>query len=201
MRTLILFAKAPVPGYAKTRLIPALGEEGAATLAGKLIERTLNTASQLQDADIVLCCAPDCSHECFPQLAETWGVRLQSQVGGDLGQRMTAALDEALQQPGSAVLIGTDCPGLQAGDLETAFAHLEAGCDLVLGRTLDGGYHLIGMKQVYKALFEDMAWSTVEVCGITLQRAQAIGLQVRFTATHQDIDQPEDVQYVADLCV
>ena len=138
-----ILAKAPIPGFAKTRLIPALGDAGAATLQARLTERAVATAMAADTGPVTLWAAPDQGHPSFAQLAERFALALACQHDGDLGDRMLAALAGA---DGPALVIGTDCPALTAGHLRAAADVLRAGADAVLIPAEDGGYVLIGAR-------------------------------------------------------
>ena len=186
---LAIFAKAPIPGYAKTRLIPVLGPEGAASLQVRLTERALQVAAGADLRPVTLWCAPDTSHVSFQTLAERFGCRLRAQIGKDLGARMLAAFAEA---PRRLVLIGTDCPCLEPGDLQTAAAALREGADAVIAAAEDGGYGLIGASRAIPSLFEEMPWGTDKVAALTRERAEAAGLRLHELRSVWDVDTPED---------
>src|SRR5437868_3801239 len=104
-----IFARAPVAGAAKTRLISRLGAEGAAALHARLVERALSQALAAGLGEVTLWCAPDASHPFFADCAARFGVRLRAQRGADLGARMLHAFEVA---QGPLILIGSDCPML-----------------------------------------------------------------------------------------
>ena len=143
--SVIVMAKAPRPGYAKTRLIPALGAEGAAALAERMLDATLAHALGSGAAVVDLCCAPDTDHPAFARHAASARVRVSVQGEGDLGARMARAF-ERHAAPGRAVLmIGTDAPALDAAMLQQAARALQ-NADAVFVPALDGGYALIGLR-------------------------------------------------------
>ncbi|MDD2762107.1 MAG: DUF2064 domain-containing protein, partial [Methylomonas sp.] len=119
--TLLIFCKAPTPGLVKTRLIPALGAEQATLAHIALTRTTLNHAFERPLCPVQLYCAPDTGHGFFTRCAKDYPLTLAKQTGIDLGARMANALTAALAHYRRAVLIGCDCPGLTAGDLEQAF--------------------------------------------------------------------------------
>jgi glycosyltransferase A (GT-A) superfamily protein (DUF2064 family) len=121
---ILVFAKAPVPGQCKTRLIPALGAEGAARLAEDLLCGTLERVTQAGLAPVELWCAPQTRHPLFVRLSERLMLRLEVQHGADLGARMQAAAEAALGRAEQVVLIGTDCPALDADYLQQALQAL-----------------------------------------------------------------------------
>jgi len=144
---ILIFAKAPVPGTCKTRLVPALSEWGAAGLSGALTLHLLAMLGEARVAPAILCCTPDCGHPLFQRRGEEKWV----QRGNDLGERMLDAAGRALEEAGRVLLVGTDCPALSAGYLERAFRALERS-DVVIGPAEDGGYVLLGLKKLDASL-------------------------------------------------
>ena len=193
----IVMAKAPVPGYAKTRLIPALGTAGAADLALRLLEHAIAQALAAELGPVDLCCAPDHTHIGFaPQAqAQREGLVLSSQVEGDLGARMSHAFDRWLPCTGRALMIGTDAPAINAALLQRAAQALE-NTDAVVIPALDGGYALIGLRQSAPALFADMVWSAPNVMAVTRTRLLAAGMRHTELAPIADIDEPADLVHV-----
>lgn len=193
---LTVLAKAPVPGQAKTRLIPALGPEGAAALAERLLDHALGQALAAGFDTVELCVTPDADHPAVQRQAARPGLRLSLQGGGDLGARMARALDRALAGGAAgALLIGTDAPALDAARLRAA-AQALAQADAVAVPAHDGGYALIGLRRPAPALFEGMAWSTAGVMAATRARAAAAGLRLAELAPLHDIDEPADLVHL-----
>lgn len=192
-----MFAKAPLPGTVKTRLIPALGAEGAARLHEHLVRRTLSTVARAEAGVVQLWCSPTPSHDLFRELRAAHGVAAFTQRGADLGERMSGALDTALARASSALLLGTDCADLTAQDLRTASRALASGCDAVLGPAADGGYVLIGLRKQAPALFRDMPWGTGEVLDLTRQVLGRLGLRWYELDVRHDMDRPEDLALLA----
>lgn len=192
--SLLVFAKAPLPGQVKTRLTPVLGPDGAARLATRMLEDTLRRALTAQIGPVTLCCAPDEAHSVFRAAAER-GVQLAQQGYGDLGARMQRALEQALRTSRSALLIGTDAPDLSPALLRQAAAAL-ATHDAVFVPALDGGYVLVGLSRPCPALFADIAWSTGEVMRQTREQAARARISLCELAPLRDIDEPEDIEYV-----
>ena len=192
---IIIFAKAPVAGQAKTRLAPVLGMEGAARLAGVMLRHTVRSAVQAALGPVELCCAPDAGHTEFQLTAASLPVRLSAQCDGDLGARMESALARGLEQFSRVVLIGTDAPGLDAGVLRAAAAALREH-DAVFAPAADGGYVLVGLSRRAPQLFAGIAWSTPEVMHQTRERIIALGLSVHELATMHDVDEPDDLAHV-----
>jgi len=188
-------AKAPVAGYAKTRLIPALGAQGAACLAQRFLNETVNQALRARTGEVELCCAPDRAHRAFESLRQSGSIRLSDQGAGDLGARMARALERTLAGAGHAILIGTDAPGLDADYLRHARDALQK-TDVVLGPAADGGYVLIGMRRWVPSLFDDMPWSTNQVLEFTRRRLAQAGLLHSELVPLFDVDEPSDLVHV-----
>ncbi len=191
--TLMVFAKAPVAGQCKTRLIPALGEAGAARFQELLLSHTLDWALSLPLCRVELWCAPDDTHPLFQQLGKVRKLPLYTQTGQDLGQRMANAFDHALGSADRAVVVGTDCPQLSASLVSEVISYLRAGDDAVLVPALDGGYVLLGLSRPGDFLFQEIDWSTDRVLQQTEQRLRKAGWRYRCLDPLPDIDRPEDL--------
>jgi uncharacterized protein len=191
----IVFAKAPVPGFAKTRLAKSLGDEGAARLAARMLEHTLESARAAALGPVELRCAPDTSHPRFVLAQQEPGISLAPQGSGDLGERMERATARALERFHAVLLIGTDAPALDAGVLRQAAAALRTH-DAVVAPASDGGYVLIGLSRPAPGLFADIAWSTPEVMEQTRERAGRLGLSLCELAMLHDVDEPADLVHV-----
>jgi rSAM/selenodomain-associated transferase 1 len=185
-----VLAKAPLSGFAKTRLIPALGAEGAALLQARLVEHAIATASAARIGPVTLWAAPDERHPLFQTIAAR-GIALARQNRGDLGARMLAAV-AATATP--TVVIGTDCPALTPDHLRTGADILRGGTDAVIIPAEDGGYVLIGLRAPAQALFSDMPWSTPTVMKETRRRLRDLRLTWREPVTLWDLDLPEDLE-------
>jgi rSAM/selenodomain-associated transferase 1 len=188
-RTLIVFARAPVPGRVKTRLVPLLGAAGAARLHAQLVERTLRTALASGFDSVVLYCSPGTGSGFFKELRKRFAVCLRSQGNGDLGERMVRALR---RHPG-AVLIGSDCPALRPADLRAAARALQEGADAVLSPAEDGGYALVGMRRAARAAFRGVRWGSPQVLAQTRARLKRLRWRWKELRTVWDVDRPEDV--------
>jgi uncharacterized protein len=189
-----IFARAPVPGEAKTRLIPALGAAGAAALQRQLIERTLQTACAVPAAHVTLWAAGDAKHPSLAEVASRFGVDIAVQVGADLGARMHRAF---VATGAPLVLIGTDCPQLAPGDLTAAAAAL-GDHDVVIQPATDGGYVLIGLARPQPALFESIDWGGPQVLRQTQGRIAALGLHCAMRPTLDDLDNAADLKRAID---
>lgn len=184
---IIVFARAPVPGQAKTRLIPRLGAWRAARLHASLTLRALRTA-RMTGEEVEL--HGTRRHSFFRNL----DVPFRLQRGRDLGERMYRALAKA-RKP--AILIGTDCPALTSADLRRALRWLRGGCEVVLAPAEDGGYALVGVRHAKKEFFEHIAWGTPQVYAQTLEKLR--GYRWRALRTLWDVDRPEDLDRLRSL--
>lgn len=189
----LVFAKAPRPGLAKTRLVPLLGDEGAAALHARLVEHALETARRAALGEIELHGAP-ADDDFLRYCAERYGAALIDQTEGDLGARMRAALEAALAACARVVLIGADCPALTPRHLRAAARGLDEGHDAVFAPAEDGGYALIGLTRCDPGLFEDISWSTAAVMDETRERLRALGWRWLELDTLWDVDRPEDYE-------
>ncbi|HEX8579357.1 MAG TPA: TIGR04282 family arsenosugar biosynthesis glycosyltransferase, partial [Allosphingosinicella sp.] len=185
MTRVVIFAKAPVPGKVKTRLIPALGAEGAAKLAGEMLEHIV-TEARASGLAVELCGEPDpVEWYSGPPL------HFNAQGGGDLGQRLGRAAERVLRQE-PVLLIGADCPNLDRRRLSSA-AEALATHDAVIHPAVDGGYVLLGLNRFEASLFEAIAWSTNTVAAETLTRIEALGWSLDVRETLTDVDTPADL--------
>lgn len=194
---LIVFAKAPVAGLAKTRLMPALGPQGAARLAERLLEHTLQHALALPVEHLELCVSPSEQHPAFDRArdAAAGHLHITLQGEGDLGERMHRAISRALTLHSGVLLIGTDAPSLNTAMLEQARQALTTH-PAVFVPALDGGYALVGLTRPAPALFTGMTWSTPEVMQDTRTRASHMGLPWMELPPVADIDEPADLVHL-----
>ena len=193
----IVMAKAPLAGFAKTRLIPALGAQGAALLAERLLDHAVQQALAADLGPVDVCCAPDSQHAAFGRQILSTRVGLSHQGEGDLGARMARAFDRWLAHAGRALLIGTDAPALDATLLRRAANALD-DADVVFIPALDGGYALVGLCRPAPSLFRGMTWSTSTVMARTRERAAAAGLRLAELPAIADIDEPADLVHLPD---
>ncbi len=199
---LIVFTRYPEPGQVKTRLIPALGALGAATVHRQMTEHTLSQVRKLHSTQGISI-AVHFDGNSDRQMQDWLGADLvyQSQPSGDLGARMARSFSDAFQagvdSPGERLrqrvaIVGTDCPGLDAELMGTAFEQLLTH-DLVIGPAIDGGYYLIGLRYFVPELFVDISWSTDRVLIQTVAIARKLNLSVGYLPILADVDRPEDL--------
>ena len=198
--TLIIFAKAPVAGQVKTRLIPAMGPEGAARLYRALLDYTVVLGQNAGFAKVTLCCAPNTEHTYFAGCRDRFPqMYFQDQATGDLGARMNHAFEKALYTSPATVLIGSDCPFLTIADLREAAHALNRDNQAVLGPSQDGGYYLLGLSAPAPNLFINMPWSGAKIAALTRTRLDQIGWRWHELSSRCDIDTPEDLDRLRDL--
>ncbi len=192
---LVVFAKAPQAGVAKTRLIPALGAQGAADLALRMLQHTLQQAMAANVGPVELCMSPGPDDAAWAGVALPATVQRTDQGGGDLGQRMARAVARVTASNQPVLLMGSDCPALNAARIAEA-AQALAQFDAALVPVADGGYVLVGLHAPCPAIFADMAWSTPSVAAVTLQRLAALGQRVWVGPMLHDIDEPADLVHM-----
>jgi uncharacterized protein len=190
---LIIFTRYPEPGKTKTRLIPALGELGAAQLHRRMAEHTMAQARALSCAIEVWYVGGS------EELMQDWlGTDLwyREQPSGDLGDRMCAAFRSAFDQGyQTAMVVGTDCPGITTAILAQGFAELQSQV-VAIGPAIDGGYYLIGLQRLVPELFQKIPWSTATVFSETLVIVDRLQLSTYLLPSLPDIDLPADLQYL-----
>jgi rSAM/selenodomain-associated transferase 1 len=190
---LIVFVKEPRPGAAKTRLTPALSAADAAELYRALAEEEIrNTAPRPGEYARLFFFDPSSS----PAAMGAWlaGETLLPQQGADLGERMSAAFDEAFRRGARrAAVVGTDVPWVTREIVADAYGALD-DADVALGPTSDGGYYLLAVDRPRPELFRGIAWSTPSVLASTVDRAGALGLGVRMLPELPDIDTIDDLR-------
>lgn len=189
---LIVVAKKPEPGSTKTRLCPPFTPKAAAEFYGCLMRDTLALAKRLQGIDFTLAYTPASAIDYFDNLVPN-GFRLFLQNGADLGERLANALAHHLQRGyRKAVIMNSDGPTLPLAYLKEAFTELDH-VDVTLGMGHDGGYYLIGMKQYYPELFQNIEWSTEEVIPQTLEICRNLKLKVHSLPEWYDVDVEADL--------
>ncbi|WP_435949296.1 TIGR04282 family arsenosugar biosynthesis glycosyltransferase [Psychrobacter sp. DM8] len=191
---IILFAKFPARGMAKTRLQPALGVAGAACMARQLLLHSISQALAT-GFSVELCVSPPPNDPCWQTLGLPESLIWSAQADGDLGERMYTASTQALAKFKKVLLIGSDCPSLTAAVIQDAAQQLDNSHSVMIPAS-DGGYVLFGFKQADASLFSNIEWSTASVACITQQRIRDLGWSLTKLDTLHDIDEPEDLQYL-----
>ncbi|MFQ5804984.1 MAG: TIGR04282 family arsenosugar biosynthesis glycosyltransferase [Phycisphaerae bacterium] len=191
---LVIFTRYPEAGKAKTRLIPMLGEAGAAKLQQDMTQHTLAWAERLKrSGEAMVEVRFEGGSEASMRSRFGYGFYYVPQGQGDLGARMARAAGEAFHGGADAVvMVGTDCPDITANLVRSAFEALRIN-DLVLGPAHDGGYYLIGLRRPIRSLFADTAWGTGRVLEETVGRATELGISYTLLQELRDVDRPEDL--------
>jgi rSAM/selenodomain-associated transferase 1 len=191
---LIIFTRYPEAGKTKTRMIDALGEQGAADLQKQMTEYTVSQVIKLQKTSAITVEIRFTGGN--TKLMENWlgsDFIYQPQGEGDLGKRMLRSLTDAFaNNTQEAIIIGTDCPGVNLPILRLAFEQLQK-CDVVLGPALDGGYYLIGVRQAIPHLFNEITWGTSQVFTQTVEIIRNLNLSTVYLPSLADVDRPEDL--------
>jgi len=193
--TLQVFARNPVAGQVKTRLAAAIGDDEAAAVYARLVERTLDAAVSARAAGVVdrieLWASPDTGAPAFAEWRDRYRVELRRQAGVDLGARMRHALHSALASGSRAILIGSDCPVLDVSYLARAAAALDDH-PAVFGPAEDGGYVLVGLSRAIDA-FSGIPWSSAETMTATRAKLDAQRVRWQELPTLWDVDSPADL--------
>jgi rSAM/selenodomain-associated transferase 1 len=188
---ILLFSRLPRIGKVKTRLIPALGAEGACKLHEQLLQQKLQLLQQQTLCAAELWLDTEGEHP----LVDATSLPVYLQQGQDLGERLRHATEAALQRYQQVLIIGTDCPALDETYLAQALAALKYGMQVVLGPALDGGYVLVGLADKFLQLYSDISWGTDQVLEQTLLKVRDAGLSYALLEPLQDIDRPADLKY------
>lgn len=192
---IIIFAKAPQPGSAKTRLIPVLGAAGAAELARHMLHATLTIATEARLGPVELCGTPDFDHEAWQHVRVPSGVEITMQGVGDLGARLARAAARSVSRDEAVLLIGTDCPMLNVQRLWAAAGWLQ-NTDAVIYPTADGGYALLGLNCFDVRVFAGIPWSTPQVAQQTVARIRDLHWTLHQGDVLHDIDEPADLRHL-----
>lgn len=191
---IVIFAKLPKAGFAKTRLIPALGPCGAARLAERMLRHTVAGALAAGLGPVEVCVTPAPDEPAWRELHLPAGLTWSSQGEGDLGERLSRCARRVLTD-GPVLLIGTDCPQLDAPRLrQAAEALTDAGAVMI--PATDGGYVLLGVSRFHEALFTGIAWSTATVAAETRSRFRMLEWALHELPAQHDMDEPADLPWL-----
>lgn len=190
---IIIFAKAPVAGFAKTRLAPLLGADGAAQLARQMLISTCIEAGAVESATVELCIAPAPGQPLWSGPLPAGADLLSDQGEGDLGARLARAAKRGLATSERILLIGTDCPELGRERLQRALGALGEH-DAFISPASDGGYVLLGLRRYSPTLFSGLEWSGPRVAADTIARLDSLGWSYAIGEMLRDIDEPADFE-------
>lgn len=189
--SLLIFARYPAKGQVKTRLAKDSSEEFALKFYRACAEGILHQIKKLKNTNKYLFYTDaDDKEKVMKWAGRKYFYVLQE--GGDLGIRMLNAFELAFSHyAGKVIIVGTDVPNLNAEIIREAEAKLD-NSDLVIGPCSDGGYYLLGMKQLHKELFEDIKWSSNIVLSSTIAKADYLNLKTERLQILNDIDTKKD---------
>jgi uncharacterized protein len=186
--TVALFARSPERGRVKTRLASSLGDDEALAVHERLLADSVGVLARDQSYTLELWLAGAIDHPLVMHLAVVHGTELRVQHGADLGARMLGAMRSIHGDGSWPIIVGSDLPTLGPADIHAAASALNAGNDLVLAPTEDGGYGLVAMREPAAAVFDGVDWGTSHVLQQTLARATSNGLRVKLLRTLWDLD-------------
>lgn len=196
-RKLVIFAKAPIAGHAKSRMIPLLGREGAAKLHQEITDWLLSKVVDESIADSLyateLWVASDSTHPFFEQCKNRYDIALKLQKGEDLSERQFHAISSSLQESEHVVVIGSDVVSITQYDIQQAFDALEQGYELVIAPAEDGGYGLIGCAKIDAAVFDGIPWGSGQVYVGMVRNLNRLNYNWKQLSNVWDLDRPEDL--------
>ena len=190
--TVLLFLKAPLAGEVKTRLAATIGSQDALKIYRTLAEGQMERLPAGWDVEIHF--TPSTA---LPEMQEWLGAdhSYRPQVNGDLGERLSVAVEQAFAAGAiSVVCIGADCPALDATHLHQAGQALASGADIIFGPANDGGYYLVGLNLPETAIFKNIPWSAEDTLNVSLQAADRLGLKAQLLEPLHDVDTIEDLR-------
>lgn len=189
----VVFARAPLAGRAKTRLGQRLGPYRAARFHARLVDATLGMAVRAGAAAVELHADSRTRNAELRHIGAKHRVRLRHQRGSDLGERMHDSIRRGLRRYSAVALIGSDCPPLAARHIGLAWRALAGGCEAAFVPTEDGGYSMIALRRTATAPFECIEWGRSTVFDRSQQRLAAMGWRVRSLSELWDVDRPSDL--------
>jgi rSAM/selenodomain-associated transferase 1 len=190
---ILVFAKAPVAGQVKTRLVPYVTAGQATSLYEELTRDRLRMCTTADLCDVQLWCSPDTGHPFFSDCRQRYGVQLHAQTGNDLGERMSAAMQTMLGRYNKVIIIGTDAPALDINTIDAVVKQL-GHSDIVLVPAEDGGYVLLAASRHQQGLLVDVPWGTKSVLASTVRNIERLGLSYSLLGECWDVDRPEDLE-------
>jgi len=188
---LIIFVRNLEIGQVKTRIAATLGEEATVKVYQVLLERTKTITEKLPLKKYVFYSDVIAENDLWS--AEGFEKRLQ--IEGNLGEKMKAAFSEVMRDGAKKVIIiGSDCYDLTTKIVENAFSSLNFN-DAVIGPAEDGGYYLLGLKELVDAVFDLDEWSTPTLCNSTFYVLKEAFKEVVMLPTLSDVDEEKDINF------
>lgn len=195
---IIVFTKPPIPGKCKTRLIPELGEEGAAKLQENLIHKIVKDLGIFKLCPFEIWQSEPTKYFSELILNFDWNIDIHTQTGADLGARMSNAFKDSLKRSSKVLIIGSDCIEYSKTYLTSAIQSLN-NHDVVLGPAYDGGYVLIGATSHYPDIFENICWGTDKVLSETVSKLRQYKISFTQLNLLHDIDTPSDLENLGEF--
>lgn len=194
MRSILqLFMKAPVPGLVKTRLCPPLSLPQAATVHRQMCEQLCEQLKLIPGVVTEVWAGGEMAHPFFTDLLSRFAVSLHEQASGDLGARMQGAFHAGLSRAERVVIVGGDCLSVDERCVTEALQVLREPDDAVLVPADDGGYVLVGVREVRDGLFDGVAWGSDLALAQTVKNFRTLGYRVTQLAPRWDIDTYADL--------
>ncbi len=192
-KAIIIMAKVPEAGKVKTRLQPFLTPGQSADISIAFLQDAENKAKTIEK-NLIVAVSPFEKRNKLNEILQHQPVLIE-QTGENLGEKMLNAFKFAFEDRSDAVVMfGTDSPTFPADFIEQAFEFLELETDVVLGKTEDGGFYLIGLRILDARIFENVAWSSTETFEKVRQNIMDINLHLREVPVWYDVDEKEDLE-------
>jgi len=188
-----MMARAPVVGQVKSRLAKSIGNRRAAGIYRNMIQTQISQLLAARICPLELHVCPRVQHPLFIALRRRGVVRVERQLGNNLGSRMLHAIQSGLKRADAVVLIGADVPGISAEQIRRVCERVSGQNELVIMPAADGGYGLLAMSRVEAGLFRGVDWGTYRVCQQTVRRATQLGIRYRLFSSCNDIDYQRDL--------
>jgi rSAM/selenodomain-associated transferase 1 len=188
----IQFARAPLPGGVKTRMLPQLSAAQACELHRAMVRWTCRQLVESRVGAVQLAVTGSPDDPLFRRCRDIGAAEVTVQRGRDLGERMHNALADGLRAYERVVLVGSDCPALCGPYLRQARDALDSS-PVVLGPALDGGYVLVGLRTPLPGLFESIPWGSSRVMASTRERLRQLQVEWVELEPLPDVDEPRDL--------
>lgn len=194
---LAILAKCPLPGKVNTRLQPQIQPEDSARLQEAFILDTLFKVKDIAGIDAFLGSPPLDDKAFFEELSVKTGIKLFIQKGNTLGGKIQNVFSGKFQQGYKKVLIiGVDSPTFPPEFITEASQRLNEN-DVVFGPSVDGGYYMVGMKEIFHPIFPDNDLGTKDVLKEDMERCEHLGLKISTLSPWYDLDRFPDLEFAA----
>ena len=193
-----LFAKAPVEGRVKTRMQPFLTPLQSAELASEMLAVTMRKVAASWSGRCILAASPDTEFPLFQVLCRQYGFEMESQVSGDLGDRMAYCLENGLADCGSAAVMGCDTPHVSESVISRFHDAMIKG-ENVVGPALDGGFYFLGLNCFDHQIFSNVVWGEGGVLSTLRGNARDKKIELCEYSPLRDIDNWDDLCWLASV--